>query len=92
MKVNTYAIRFMIVMSTLFMAGCCPLMLRCSDTVHIVRPGDTLEDISVQYYGSETHKRLILEANYLKEKGRRLKSGQRIKIPARRYNDSKYTD
>ena len=67
-------------------AGCCRIfpMRGCSDTtIHRVRPGETLEEISVQYYGSELNARLILEANYLKEKGRKLKAEQKMVIPAR---------
>jgi nucleoid-associated protein YgaU len=65
----------------LAVSSCCPLSMRFSDTYHTVRPGETLEEISVQYYGSRLQMRLIMEANYLKEKGKRLKAGQRLKIP-----------
>lgn len=64
----------------LFSVGCCPINMNYSDTIHIVRPGDTLEDISIKCYGSELQTRIIMEANYLKEKGR-IKAGQRLKIP-----------
>ena len=66
----------------ILMTSCCSVAL--SDTVHIVAPGDTLEEISVHYYGSELQMRLIMEANYLKEKGR-LEAGKKLIIPRREW-------
>ena len=76
-------INILVMLVILFVTGCCHLGVGCSDTTHIVQPGDTLEHIAIRYYGSELHMRLILEANFLKEEGIRLKKGQRIKIPRR---------
>jgi nucleoid-associated protein YgaU len=58
-------------------------MRGCLDTRHIVKTGDTLEKISMKYYGDEFCVRLIIEANSFEHKDA-LTVGQRIIIPARK--------
>jgi nucleoid-associated protein YgaU len=73
--------RFLFVLLPVFFSSCC-LLSPCPvyETSYIVSPGDTLEEISIKFYGSELQMRLIMEANFLKQRGR-LEAGRKLIIP-----------
>lgn len=48
---------------------------------HRVQPGDTLSSLAVQYYGSERHTRLLIDANKQLGDPDRLKIGEVVNLP-----------
>jgi len=69
----------------LLLSGCCGIInTQYTDPIHIVQPHETLEEISVQHYGSELQMNIIMEANHLKAK-QKLTAGQKIRIPTLKF-------
>ncbi len=48
---------------------------------HRVQPGDSLSSLAVQYYGSEKHTRLLIDANKQLADPNRLKIGEIVNLP-----------
>lgn len=59
-----------------------PRVLLAQDTMHVVQPGEVLEDISLKYYGTRQKWRHILRANPSIADAKALRPGQEIIIPA----------